>query len=351
MSIPITDWAGEALHIHRDAPSGAWIAVAVHSTRGGWAIGGTRWREYVDFDEALVDVLRLSRGMTLKAAVAGMPCGGAKAVISGVPPLHGPERHGLLRRYGDVVEQLAGRFVTGPDIGTVEADMDVVGTRTEHVFCRTVERGGSGSPSPWTALGVLAGIRASLEHVTGSSDLSGRSVLVQGAGEVGRALAGMLRDAGADLRVSDIDEDRAARLAMSLAGSRHVAHTEAMASEVDVFAPCAVGAILNPTSIPALRCTIVAGSANNQLLSDGDAAALRDRGILYAPDFVINSGGLIRSVGTERLGWSDAVVRERIEAIGETLASIYRRADAEAITTHEAAMQLAHSASAPVLVA
>lgn len=343
MSIPMTDWGGEELHIHRDEPTGAWIAIAIHSTQAGPAIGGTRWRDYADLDDALVDVLRLSRGMTFKAAVAGLPCGGAKAVVSGVGFLRGRERDGLLERYGDLIERLDGRFMTGPDIGTVEADMDVIGQRTEHVFCRTVEHGGSGSPSPWTARGVLTGIRASLRHATGSGDLHDRTVLVQGAGEVGRALAGFLHEAGAQVLISDVDENRAADVAASLPGSRIVEASEAIAAECDVFAPCAVGAILNPTSVPRLRCAVVAGSANNQLLTDDDAEALRRRGILYAPDFVINSGGLIRGVGAERLGWSDSLIRERIEAIGDTLRDVYLRADADGITTHAAALRIAQA--------
>lgn len=344
MTAPIGDWNGEELHIHHDLPSGAWIAIAIHSTRRGQAIGGTRWREYRSLDDAVTDVLRLSRGMTLKAAVAGLPSGGAKAVISGGVGLSGPEREALLERYGELIEGLGGRFATGPDIGTVETDMDVIGRRTEHVFCRTVEHGGSGTPSPWTALGVLAGIHASLGHATGSADVGGRRVLIQGAGEVGRALAGLLHAAGAHVLVSDVDATRVSNVVESLRGAERIAPDAVLSTECDVFAPCAVGAILNPGSIPVLRCAVVAGSANNQLLSDQDAEALRRREILYAPDFVINSGGLIRGVGAERLGWSDTLIRERIEAIGDTLLEIFRRADAAGITTHAAALAMAAEA-------
>lgn len=340
MPLSIDEWNGEELHIHHDAPTGAWIAIAIHSTRRGQAIGGTRWRAYPSVEEALFDVLRLSRGMTAKAAVAGMPSGGAKAVISGAGGLSPRDREALLERYAELIERLDGRFATGPDIGTVEADMDVIGRRTEHVFCRTVAQGGSGSPSPWTALGVLAGIRASLRHATGAADLTGRRVVIQGAGEVGRALAGLLREAGARVLISDIDAARAAAVAASL-GAEAIASDVALSTECDVLAPCAVGAILNPSTIPMLRCAVVAGSANNQLLSDADADALRQGGILYAPDFVINSGGLIRGVGAERLGWSDELIRERIEAIGDTLLEIYRRADAAGVSTHVAALAMA----------
>lgn len=343
--LPVGDWNGEELHIHHDPPSGAWIAIAIHSTRRGQAIGGTRWRDYPSFDDALVDVLRLSRGMTAKAAVAGMPCGGAKAVISGAGALSRPERDELLERYGNLIERLGGRFATGPDIGTVEADMDVIGRTTGHVFCRSVEHGGSGSPSPWTALGVLAGIRASLRHATGSNDLAARTVLVQGAGEVGRALAGLLHEAGARVLVTDVDMARATEVAGSLPGSETVDPANAISTTCDVFAPCAVGAVLNPSSIPQLYCSVVAGSANNQLLSDDDATALRDRGILYAPDYVINSGGLIRGVGAERLGWGDDLIRERINAIGDTLRDIYERADADGISPHHAAMRMSEAAA------
>jgi leucine dehydrogenase len=347
LSPDVTAWNGEELHIHHDGPSGAWIAIAIHSTRDGWALGGTRWRAYADLDEALTDVLRLSRGMTDKAAVTGLPCGGAKAVISGVTPLAGNERAALLERYADLVDRLGGRFVTGPDIGVVETDMDVMGARTRHVVCRTVENGGSGNPSPWTALGVLAGIHAGLAHATGSDDLAGKRVLVQGAGEVGGALASFLHEAGARVLLTDIDAARAAETARALPGAATVPVSDAMSIECDVFAPCAIGGILNATTIPMLRCAVVAGSANNQLLTDADAALLRERGIVYAPDFVISGGGLIRAVGAERLGWSDDVIRTRIEAIGDVLRDVFRSADAAGVSTHEAALRLALSGSAP----
>jgi leucine dehydrogenase len=344
-SLDVAAWNGEELHIHHDGPSGAWIAIALHSTRDGWALGGTRWRAYADLDEALTDVLRLSRGMTDKAAVMGLPCGGAKAVIGGVLPLAGKERAALLERYADLVDRLGGRFVTGPDIGVVETDMDVMGARTRHVVCRTLENGGSGNPSPWTALGVFAGIRAGFEHATGSDDLAGKRVLVQGTGEVGRALASLLHEAGARVLLTDIDAARAQNTARLLPGATTVPVSDAMSTECDVFAPCAVGGILNPTTIPMLRCAVVAGSANNQLLSDADAELLRERGIVYAPDFVITGGGLVRAVGAERLGWSADLIRTRIEGIGETLRDVFRVADAEDISTHEAALGLARGSA------
>lgn len=343
MPLRIHEWDGEELHVHHDQPTGAWIAIAIHSTSRGQAIGGTRWRQYTAFDDALADVFRLSRGMTLKATVAGMPSGGGKAVIA-LPPTTGKARVGLLERYGDLIERLDGRFATGPDIGTVESDMDVIGRRTAHVFCRTVANGGSGSPSPWTAAGVLAGIRASLHQAMGSRALTDRTVLIQGAGEVGTILARLLAAAGARILVSDVDAGRVAGLVKTLPGASVVDPEAAMTTACDVFAPCAVGAILDARTIPRLRCRVVAGSANNQLANESDAELLRSRGILYAPDFVINSGGLIRGVGAERLGWSDERIHERIEAIGDTLAEIYRDAEAAGISTHAAAMNRAETA-------
>ena len=344
MGLDLEGWGGEELVIRRDPPTGAWIAIAIHSTLRGPAVGGTRIRRYPSVTDALVDVLRLSGGMTVKNAVAGLPCGGAKAVIAVSRDLKGSEREALLERYAAMIDSLGGRFDTGPDIGSTEADMDVIGRVSDHVFCRSLAAGGSGTASPWTAAGVLSGIRATLRHRSGSDALNGQRVLVQGLGEVGGVLIGLLHSAGARLLLTDADPARVEAAIARFPDAEVVPPDDATTTECDVFAPCAIGGILNSKTIPGLRCSMVAGAANNQLLEHADADRLRAAGILYAPDFVINGGGIIRGVGAERLGWTDALIDARVEAIGETLEAIYRDSERLDISTAAAAMQLAQEA-------
>jgi len=348
MGLDLEGWGGEELVIRRDPPTGGWIAIAIHSTVRGPSVGGTRIRRYPSVNDALVDVLRLSGGMTLKNAVAGLPCGGAKAVIAVSGDLVGNAREALLERYAGMIESLGGRFDTGPDIGSTEADMDIIGRVTEHVFCRSLAAGGSGTASPWTAAGVLSGIRATLRHRTGSDDLVGRRVLVQGLGEVGGVLIGLLHNAGAQLLVTDTDSARVEAATACIPGAVAVPPDAATTTECDVFAPCAIGGVLSAETIPGLRCVVVAGAANNQLLEEADADRLRAAGILYAPDFVINGGGIIRGVGAERLGWTDAEIDARVEGIGETLEAIYRDSARMDISTAAAAMRLANEALTPL---
>ena len=329
-------WDGEHAVVRHDAESGAWILVCIHSTRLGPAMGGTRLKAYDTPDDALDDALRLSAGMTRKLAVLGLPCGGGKAVLA-VPTIPaGEERRSLLERYGDLIESLGGSYVTGPDVNTGEADMNVIGERTRHVFCRSVAEGGSGDPSIHTALGVYHGIRASLAHVDGTDDLAGRTVLVQGTGSVGAKLARLLLDAGAVVLVSDVDEERA-----RTTGGMPVPADVALELECDVYAPCALGATLTAASIPTLRCRVVAGAANNQLAEPEDAERLRAAGILYAPDYVINGGGALHGIGLEQLGWDADRLEREVAGIADTLTGIYRQAEAEQITTNEAAERLA----------
>jgi leucine dehydrogenase len=255
--------------------------------------------------EALEDAMRLSAAMTRKLAIAGLPFGGGKAVLA-VPSIpSGEQRHALLLRYGDLVASLGGTYRTSSDINTNEADMDVIGERTEYVFGRSRQAGGSGNPAAPTAVGVFHGIRSSVEYALGSRDLEGRTVLVQGAGGVGSALAEHLAAAGVSVFVADIDSERAGEVAARVGGTAvdtdHVSRIEC-----DVYAPCAVGGILSSETVERLRCRIVAGSANNQLAEPEAAELLRARGILYAPDYVINGGGAIALVGLEQLGWSSA---------------------------------------------
>jgi leucine dehydrogenase len=299
-------------------------------------MGGTRLKTYAQPDDALSDALRLAAGMTRKLAVLGLPCGGGKAVLAVPEVPTGDERRRLLERYAELVDSLGGSFVTGPDVNTGVADMDVVGALTRHVFCRSLGNGGSGDPSIHTALGVFHGLRASVAHALGSDDLTGRRVLVQGAGSVGAKLAGLLAEAGASVLVTDVDEERA-----RATGHETVPPEGAAEAECDVYAPCALGATLNADSIPRLRCRVVAGAANNQLAEAADGERLRKRGILYAPDFVINGGGALHGIGLEHLGWDDERLEQEVRAIGDTLLGIYAEADAEGVTTAEAAERLA----------
>jgi leucine dehydrogenase len=329
-------WDGETAVVHRDWESGAWIFVCLHSTRLGPAGGGTRMNVYATPAEALQDAMRLSAAMTRKLAVAGLPFGGGKAVIA-VPEIpRGEQRRALFLRYADLVASLAGTYRTSSDMNTGEADMDVIGERTEYVFGRSVEAGGSGSPALPTAVGVYHGIRASLSHVFGTDDLKGRAVLVQGAGGVGSPLAEQLANAGATVLVADVDSERADAVAARVRGAALPAD-QVFETDCDVYAPCAVGGVLSMETVPRLRCRIVAGSANNQLAEPEAAQLLHERGILYAPDYVINAGGAIAIVGLEQLGWSKAELDTALARIGETLQEIYERADARGVSTAEAA--------------
>jgi leucine dehydrogenase len=332
----LRQWDGEEVVVRHDRETGTWIFVCVHSTTLGPAMGGTRMKEYASPAEALEDGLRLASGMTRKLAVAGLPCGGGKAVLAVPRIFDGDERRALLERYGELIEALGGTYVTGPDVNTREPDMDVIGSRTQHVFCRSAANGGSGDPSIHTALGTFHGIRAALRHALGSDDLGGRKVLVQGTGSVGAKLTRLLLDAGAVVLVSDVDEERARGT-----GAEIVPADGALELECDVYAPCALGATLNADSIPRLRCRIVAGAANNQLATPEDGERLRAAGILYAPDFVLNAGGAMHGIGLEQLGWDDAELERRVEGIGDTLTQIFESAEAAGITTDDAAERLA----------
>lgn len=333
-------WDGETAVIHRDRESGAWIFVCLHSTRLGPAGGGTRMKVYATPADALEDAMRLSGAMTRKLAVAGLPFGGGKAVIAVREIPSGEHRRALFLRYGELVAALGGTYRTSSDMNTNEADMDVIAERTEYVFGRSTEAGGSGNPAPPTAAGVLHGIRASLGYVRGSDDLEGRTILVQGAGGVGSSLAERLAAAGATVLVTDIDVERAHAVAARVGGTA-VPAEEIFKYESDVYAPCAVGGVLSAETVPRLRCRIVAGSANNQLTHPEAAELLRARGILYAPDYVINGGGAIALVGLEQLSWSTRELDAGLERIGQTLRQIYERSDELGVSTAAAADVLA----------
>jgi leucine dehydrogenase len=336
----LESWDGETAIIHRDYESGSWIFICLHSTRRGPAGGGTRMKAYNTPAEGLEDAMRLSAAMTRKLAVAGLPFGGGKAVIAVREIPSGEERRALFVRYGDLVESLGGTYRTSSDMNTGEADMDVIGERTEYVFGRSPEAGGGGSPAPPTAVGVFHGIRASLSHLFGSDELGGRKVVVQGAGGVGSVLAEHLVGAGADVLVADIDPERA-QVVGERVGAAPLPAEEVFETECDVYAPCAVGGTLSVETVSRLRCRIVAGSANNQLAEPEAGELLRERRILYAPDYVINVGGAVAIVGLEQLGWNQSELDTALARIGETLLAVYERAEAQGISTAAAAELLA----------
>jgi leucine dehydrogenase len=328
----LAGWDGEHAVVRHDAESGAWMFVCVHSTVRGPAGGGTRMRVYPAPADGLADAMRLSAAMTWKMAGAGMPRGGGKAVLA-VPELPaGEPRRRLLRRYGELVASLGGSYRTAGDMNISPEDLDVVAETCPWVYGTT---SGGGNSGRGTARGCLHAIRATVEHLFGSPELAGRSVLVQGAGAVGGVLAGELADAGARVLVSDVDEARAAAT-----GCETVAPERVVETEVDVYSPCAVGGTLDAESIPRLACRAIAGCANNQLAEPEDADRLRERGILYAPDYVVSAGGIIQLIGLEDEGWDEAHLEERLAGIGETLRTLFAEADAESITPAEAADRL-----------
>lgn len=338
----LSTWDGEQVVMRHDAPSESWIFVCMHSRRLGPATGGTRMKTYESPADAMRDGMRLAAGMTAKFAVSGFAFGGGKAVIA-VPELpRDAARAELFRRYGELVASLGGRFWTGADMNTGPADLDVMSETCPYVFGRSPEHGGSGEPGPTTARGVFHGIRASLEHALGSPELAGRTVLVQGVGSVGTRLAELLAEAGAEVLVSDVAAERAAEVAGRI-GARVVPADEVLRTVCDVYAPCAVGATLSAETVPGLRCRVVAGAANNQLATPGDANLLRERGILYAPDFVINAGGVFHYLGLERLGWDEDELERSLVRIGETLRDVFARSEADGVSTERAAEELARA--------
>jgi leucine dehydrogenase len=330
----------EQLLVRRGTRSGVFCIVAVHSTARGPALGGCRMWRYDDSRAAIRDALRLSRAMTYKSAVAGLPLGGGKGVIMLRGELSARQRKDALRDFGETVEALKGAYVTAEDVGTSARDMEAIAEQTSHVSGLSRGRGGSGDPSPYTALGVVTAIEVSCERAFGSASLKGRSIAVVGLGHVGGRIAKSLAKAGAKLVVSDIDESKRA-LADQL-GARWTTPEKAMTAAVDVVAPCALGGILDHESVPRLQCQVVAGAANNQLADDGIADLLNARGILWAPDFVANAGGIINiAVEFEDGGYDPAVAKRRVRGIGDTLRRLYDDAERLSATPLTAAMELA----------
>lgn len=315
----------EAVHLFRDAESGWSAIIAVHSTHLGPAAGGVRFWHYSDSTQAITDALRLSRGMSFKNAMAGLPMGGGKAVIlADEARTKTPE---MLRAFGRIIDSLGGRYVTAEDVGMTDDDMVVIRSETDHVSGLPVESGAAGGdPGPYTALGVFLGVKAAAKRALGTDTVKDVHVAIQGIGSVGGGLAKLLAAEGAQLTLADVNVDRAKALAAEYGGEA-VSADAILATEADILSPCALGAILDEKSIAALRCSAVAGGANNQLATPDDGQRIHDRGILFAPDYVINAGGII-NVGLEYLGQGDQEeVETRIAKIPERLEQVWQESE------------------------
>ncbi|HWJ13816.1 MAG TPA: Glu/Leu/Phe/Val dehydrogenase [Gemmatimonadaceae bacterium] len=330
----VAEMGHEQLVLCQDSASGYRGIVAIHSTVLGPALGGTRFWSYATDEEAIVDALRLARGMTYKNAVAGLNLGGGKSVIIGDNKT--AFREMIFRAHGRFVESLGGRYITAEDVGTSTADMDYVHMETDYVSGLA---GRSGDPSPVTAHGVFRAIQASAKERWGTDDLSTRTVSLQGCGHVGYYLSKELHEAGAKLVVTDIDAERVKRVVNEF-GARGVGADEIYGTTADIFAPCALGAIVNDKTIPLLKVEIVAGAANNQLLEERHGDELERRNILYAPDYVANAGGVI-NVYSELAGWTSARSFRKADEIYETVRKVFEIAKEEKVPTYLAADRLA----------
>lgn len=330
----------EQVVFFHDRATGLRAIIAVHSTRLGPALGGTRFYPYDAEHDALVDVCRLAHGMTYKHAVCGNALGGGKAVILGDPARTRTDE--LLLAYGRAVDRLGGVYLTAEDVGTTQTDMDLIRTVTPYVTGTSESLGGSGDPSPATAWGVLHAMHALASHVWGERSLADRHVVVSGVGKVGSALVRHLVDASCRVTIADLRDEPVRRLVDEL-GVAVVAADDAHRTPCDIFSPCALGAVLSATTIPELRCAAVCGSANNQLADEEcDGERLHRAGVLYAPDYVVNAGGVINIADeTAPGGYDPARAWRRIAGIEQTLASVLDRAARERITPASAAHQIA----------
>lgn len=322
----------------QDKATGLKALIAIHNTVLGPGLGGTRMWSYAKEEDAVRDVLRLSRGMTYKAAISGLNLGGAKAVIIGDSKKHKTEA--LMRKFGRFVENLGGKYVTAEDVGTTTRDMEYVAMETDHVVGLPEIRGGGGDPSPVTAYGVYMGMKASAKKAYGSDSLNGKSIAIQGVGKVGLHLVEYLYAEGAKIYVTDI-YDTGVKVAVEQFGAISVPSEDIYALDVDIFAPCALGAILNTENINQLKCNIVAGAANNQLENDAEHGDLcKSKDIYYAPDFLINAGGLI-NVFSEYNGYVREIAMAQTEDIYNTTLNIFDHANLNNVNTQIAAIQLA----------
>ncbi|MEG9326986.1 leucine dehydrogenase [Salinimicrobium catena] len=321
-----------------DKDTGLKAIIGIHNTVLGPALGGTRMWNYNSEWDALNDVLRLSRGMTFKSAVTGLNLGGGKAVIIGdAKTQKTPE---LMRKFGEFVHSLSGKYITAEDVGMETADMDTVREVTPYVTGISEDKGGAGNPSPITAYGVYMGMKAAAKFKYGSENLEGKSVLVQGIGHVGESLVDHLSKEGAKVLISDINEERLQQVSKQY-GAVIFEGADVYGANVDIYAPCALGATVNDDTIDRFKASIIAGAANNQLADDTKhGIILREKGIVYAPDFLINAGGII-NVYAELEGYGKKEIMEKTENIYNTTLEILNNADANGISTHEAALKVA----------
>jgi leucine dehydrogenase len=323
-----------------DKDTGLKAIIGIHNTILGPALGGTRMWNYANEWEALNDVLRLSRGMTYKAAITGLNLGGGKAVIIGDSKIDKtPE---MISKFGEYVNSLSGRYITAEDVGTTTEDMDLIREKTTFVTGISESKGGSGNPSPVTAYGVYMGMKAAAKYQFGTDNLAGKKVLVQGIGHVGETLVSYLSNEGALVQIADINQIRLEEIAVKY-NAKIVTGVDLYAADVDIYAPCALGATINDDTINKLKAKVIAGAANNQLANDTiHGQMLRERGIAYAPDFLINAGGIINVYG-EIVGYDKAEAMRRTENIYNTTLEIFNFADQNNCTTQQAAMTIAQN--------
>ena len=328
----------EQLVFCHDPHSGLNAIIAIHNTTLGPALGGTRLWAYNSHEDAVVDALRLSRGMTYKAAISDLNLGGGKAVIIADPSM---KSEALWRRYGKFVNSLNGKYITAEDVNTAARDMEYIALETKHVTGVPHYMGGSGDPSPFTAYGVFVGMKAAAKKAWGNDSLVGKKVLVQGVGHVGQYLVGHLVKEGAKVYITDIDQNKIKQTIDANRGVEVVDGKGIFDLEMDIYAPCALGATVNDDSIAKLKANIIAGAANNQLADENvHGPALIQKGILYAPDFLINAGGLI-NVAAELESYNEERVRGNVEKIYDRTLEIFELSEKEGIHTQLAAMQIA----------
>ncbi len=334
----MTQMNHEQLVFCNDKETGLKAIIAIHDTTLGPALGGTRMWNYDCDNDAIIDVLRLSRGMTFKAAITGLSLGGGKAVIIGDSSTQKTEA--LMRKFGEYVNSLGGKYITAEDVGMSASDMVQVKKETDFVTGIPVEMGGGGDPSPVTAFGVYMGMKASAKHKWGSDDLKAKKILVQGVGHVGENLVKYLTEEGAEVLINDINLANLKRVS-ELYNCQTIEDNLIYDLDVDIYSPCALGATINDTTIEQFKCEIVAGAANNQLQDeDKHANMLQEKGILYAPDFLINAGGLI-NVYSEINGYDREKAIAQTRKIYDTTLEIFSKSEEENITTHQAALKLA----------
>lgn len=334
----------EQLVFCQDENSGLKAIIAIHDTTLGPALGGTRMWTYNSEEDAIIDALRLARGMTYKNAVAGLNLGGGKTVIIGDPRKHKSEE--LFRAFGRFIQGLNGRYITAEDVGTTVADMDLIHQETEYVTGVSPAFGSSGNPSPVTAYGVYRGMKASAKLAYGSDSLSGKVVAVQGVGNVAYNLCKHLHEEGAHLIVTDINEENVAR-AVNDFGAKAVGVNEIFGVECDIFSPCALGAIINDDTIPLLKAKVIAGAANNQLKEERHGDLIHEKGLIYAPDYVINAGGVI-NVADELQGYNRERALKKVETVYDNILRVFDISERDGIPSYKAADRMAEERIARV---